>query len=33
MTFYEFNEAGTFTFACHLPRHLEFGMVGEVVVG
>lgn len=32
LTFYEFDRAGTFTFACHLPRHVEYGMVGEVVV-
>jgi uncharacterized cupredoxin-like copper-binding protein len=31
-TFYEVDEAGTFTFACHLPRHVDHGMVGEVVV-
>jgi uncharacterized cupredoxin-like copper-binding protein len=32
LTFYEFDEPGTFTFACHLPRHVDHGMVGEVVV-
>ena len=32
LTVYEFDEAGTFRFACHLPRHLEYGMEGEVVV-
>jgi uncharacterized cupredoxin-like copper-binding protein len=31
-TTYRFDEAGSFEFACHLPRHLEYGMVGEVVV-
>lgn len=31
-TTYEFDDAGTFTFACHLPGHLAYGMVGEVVV-
>jgi uncharacterized cupredoxin-like copper-binding protein len=31
-TTYRFDEPGTFTFACHLPGHLAYGMVGEVVV-
>jgi uncharacterized cupredoxin-like copper-binding protein len=31
-TTYRFDEPGTVTFACHLPRHLDYGMVGEVVV-
>ena len=31
-TTYTFAEPGTFTFACHLPGHLAYGMVGEVVV-
>jgi uncharacterized cupredoxin-like copper-binding protein len=31
-TTYTFDEPGTFTFACHLPGHVSFGMVGEVVV-
>ena len=31
-TSYAFDEVGTFTFACHLPGHLAYGMVGEVVV-
>ena len=33
ITFYELDEPGTFTFACHLPGHLEHGMAGRVVVG
>ena len=32
VTFYEFDEPGTFAFVCHLPRHAEYGMVGEVTV-
>ena len=32
LTVYEFDEPGVVTFACHLPRHLEYGMVGEVEV-
>ena len=31
-TTYRFDEIGTFTFACHLPGHVAYGMVGEVVV-
>jgi len=31
-TTYSFDEAGAFTFACHLPGHVAYGMVGEVVV-
>jgi uncharacterized cupredoxin-like copper-binding protein len=31
-TTYVFDEPGTFTFACHLPGHVAYGMVGEVVV-
>ena len=31
-TFYEFDEPGTYEFACHLPGHLAYGMRGEVVV-
>jgi uncharacterized cupredoxin-like copper-binding protein len=31
-TTYEFDEAGTFRFACHLPGHLAYGMVGVVEV-
>lgn len=32
MTFYRFEEPGTVTFACHLPGHVAYGMVGEVRV-
>jgi uncharacterized cupredoxin-like copper-binding protein len=32
LTFYEFDETGTFDFVCHLPRHAEYGMVGTVTV-
>lgn len=32
LTFYEFTEPGTVAFACHLPGHVEHGMVGEVTV-
>lgn len=32
MTFYVFDEPGTVAFACHLPGHVEYGMVGEVHV-
>jgi uncharacterized cupredoxin-like copper-binding protein len=31
-TTYDFDDPGTFTFACHLPGHVAYGMVGEVVV-
>jgi uncharacterized cupredoxin-like copper-binding protein len=31
-TTYEFAERGTVEMACHLPRHLTFGMRGEVEV-
>jgi uncharacterized cupredoxin-like copper-binding protein len=31
-TTYTFDEVGTVTFACHLPGHVAFGMIGEVVV-
>lgn len=31
-TTYELDTVGTFTFACHLPGHVAYGMVGEVVV-
>jgi uncharacterized cupredoxin-like copper-binding protein len=31
-TTYAFDQPGVFTFACHLPGHLAYGMVGEVVV-
>ena len=32
VTFYEFDEPGTYEFACHLPGHLAYGMVGEIEV-
>lgn len=32
MTFYTFDEPGTVAFACHLPGHVAYGMVGEVEV-
>ena len=32
VTFYEFAEPGTYEFACHLPGHVAYGMIGEVVV-
>lgn len=32
VTFYEFDEPGSFAFVCHLPNHAEYGMVGEVIV-
>jgi uncharacterized cupredoxin-like copper-binding protein len=31
-TAYTFDDVGTVTFACHLPGHVAYGMVGEVVV-
>jgi uncharacterized cupredoxin-like copper-binding protein len=31
-TTFRFDEPGTVEFACHLPRHYDFGMHGEVVV-
>ena len=31
-TTYHVGESGTVEFACHLPGHLAYGMVGEVVV-
>jgi uncharacterized cupredoxin-like copper-binding protein len=31
-TFYRFDEAGPFEFACHLPGHLAYGMKGWVIV-
>ena len=31
-TTYHLHEPGTVTFACHLPGHLAYGMVGEIVV-
>lgn len=32
VTTYQFHAPDTVLFACHLPRHFEFGMVGEVSV-
>lgn len=32
MTFYELDEPGTVVYACHLPGHLAYGMVGEIEV-
>lgn len=32
VTTFTFDEPGEFEFACHLPRHYEFGMHGTVVV-
>lgn len=32
LTSFTFDEAGTVAFACHLPGHLDYGMIGEVVV-
>ena len=31
-TTFELHEPGTVEFACHLPGHFQYGMVGEVVV-
>jgi uncharacterized cupredoxin-like copper-binding protein len=31
-TAYHFEDAGAVTFACHLPRHLDYGMEGVVEV-
>jgi uncharacterized cupredoxin-like copper-binding protein len=31
-TTYHFHERGTVVMACHLPRHLDYGMRGEVEV-
>lgn len=31
-TTYRFGESGTVELACHLPRHYDYGMRGEVVV-
>ena len=31
-TTYQFHTPGAALFACHLPRHFEYGMVGDVVV-
>jgi len=32
MTFYRFDEPGTVVYACHLPGHVAYGMVGEIEV-
>jgi uncharacterized cupredoxin-like copper-binding protein len=32
LTTYTFDEPGTVEFMCHLPRHVEFGMVGDIEV-
>jgi uncharacterized cupredoxin-like copper-binding protein len=32
VTYYEFEEPSTLMFACHLPRHFEYGMRGFVIV-
>ncbi|MGQ0847946.1 MAG: cupredoxin domain-containing protein [Actinomycetota bacterium] len=32
VTTFTFDRPGTFEFACHLPRHYEYGMRGEVEV-
>jgi uncharacterized cupredoxin-like copper-binding protein len=32
LTFYRFDQPGTFEFACHLPGHFAYGMRGTVVV-
>lgn len=32
ITKYEFHSPGTVLFACHLPGHAEYGMVGDVIV-
>jgi uncharacterized cupredoxin-like copper-binding protein len=31
-TTYHFEQAGTVEMACHLPRHLDYGMRGEIEV-
>lgn len=31
-TVYRFDDPGPVTYACHLPRHLEYGMVGQLEV-
>jgi uncharacterized cupredoxin-like copper-binding protein len=31
-TTYHFDQAGTVEMACHLPRHLDYGMRGEIEV-
>lgn len=32
MTFYAFDEPGTVIYACHLPGHVAYGMVGQIEV-
>ena len=32
MTFYEFTEAGSIVYACHLPGHVAYGMQGTIEV-
>jgi uncharacterized cupredoxin-like copper-binding protein len=32
MTYYELDEPGTVVYACHLPGHVAYGMVGEIEV-
>jgi uncharacterized cupredoxin-like copper-binding protein len=32
VTFFKFDEAGRYEFACHLPGHLAYGMRGWVIV-
>jgi len=32
VTFFAFDEPGTYEFACHLPGHVEYGMRGEITV-
>jgi uncharacterized cupredoxin-like copper-binding protein len=32
MTFFTFDEPGTYEYACHLPGHVAFGMKGEIEV-
>jgi uncharacterized cupredoxin-like copper-binding protein len=32
LTFYEFGEAGTVVYACHLPGHVAYGMQGTIEV-
>ena len=32
LTFYEFNEAGSVVYACHLPGHVAYGMQGTIQV-
>jgi len=32
ITTFNFDETGTFEFACHLPGHYEYGMRGEIEV-